>query len=43
MRIVTSGIGLRAGHVLTTLKEEMPEETETNKINNVINFFILKY
>ena len=25
MRIVTSGIGLRAGHVLTTLKEEMPE------------------
>ena len=25
MRIVTSGIGLRAGHVLTTLKAEMPE------------------
>ncbi|MFM7445499.1 MAG: Gfo/Idh/MocA family protein, partial [Tabrizicola sp.] len=25
MRIVTSGIGLRAGHVLTTLREEMPE------------------
>ncbi|NHB78038.1 Gfo/Idh/MocA family protein [Rhodobacter calidifons] len=25
MRIVTSGIGLRAGHVLTTLKQEMPE------------------
>jgi predicted dehydrogenase len=25
MRIVTSGIGLRAGHVLSTLKAEMPE------------------
>ena len=25
MRVVTSGIGLRAGHVLTTLKAEMPE------------------
>ena len=25
MRVVTSGIGLRAGHVLTTLKEAMPE------------------
>ena len=25
MRIVTSGIGLRAGHVLTTLLQEMPE------------------
>ena len=25
MRVVTAGIGLRAGHVLTTLKEEMPE------------------
>ena len=25
MRIVTSGIGLRAGHVLTTLRQEMPE------------------
>lgn len=25
MRVVTAGIGLRAGHVLTTLKAEMPE------------------
>ena len=25
MRVVTAGIGLRAGHVLTTLKEAMPE------------------
>ncbi len=25
MRVVTAGIGLRAGHVLTTLKQEMPE------------------
>ena len=25
MRIVTSGVGLRAGHVLSTLKAEMPE------------------
>ena len=25
MRVVTAGIGLRAGHVLTTLKTEMPE------------------
>ena len=25
MRVVTAGIGLRAGHVLSTLKAEMPE------------------
>ena len=25
MRVVTAGIGLRAGHVLSTLKEAMPE------------------
>ena len=25
MRVVTAGIGLRAGHVLSTLKDQMPE------------------